>query len=133
MFVAFLGIARPWNYSTPMRDLLEVAAVLYVVAQIGVFTILATAARKVDPASRGWADRVARSLAAFGSLGHGDLVPGVLRVSSKRRKSVEEPAGKSLPATSLPAGSEPPVPALRPALRLVGGRSAADQARHAAR
>ena len=133
MFVAFLGIARPWNYSTPMRDILEIAAVLYVVAQIGVFTILATAARRVVPDSRGWADRLARSLAAVGSLGRSDLVPEAPRASSKRHKSVEKPAGTSLPATSLPAGGEPPVPAPRPALRLVGSGSAAAAARRAAR
>src|SRR5664279_2666778 len=44
MFVAFLGIARPWNYTMPMRDILAIAAGLYIVAQDGVFALLATAA-----------------------------------------------------------------------------------------
>ena len=45
MFVAFLGVARPWNYGMPMRDILEIAAALYLVTQVGVFIILAMAAR----------------------------------------------------------------------------------------
>ena len=125
MFVAFLGIARAWNYSMPMRDILEIAAGLYIVAQVGVFTILAMAGRKVEPGSRGWADRLARSLAAVGSLGSSDLVPESSRPSSRRRRAADEAAASSVPAaTSLPAASEPPLPAPRPALRLVGNRSA---------
>ncbi len=124
MFVAFLGVARAWNYTTPMRDILEIAAGLYIVAQVGVFAILATAARKVDPESRGWADRLARSLAAVGSLGRSDLVAEPSRPSSRRRRAADEAAASSVPATSLPAASEPSLPAPRPALRLVGSRSA---------
>ena len=69
MFIAFLGVARAWNYTMPMRDILEIAAALYLVVQFGVVTILAMAGRSVQPDHRGWADRLARSLAAVGSLG----------------------------------------------------------------
>lgn len=122
MFVAFLGVARPWNYGMPLRDILELAAGLFVLAQIGVFTILATAARKPD--GHGWVERLARSLAAVGSLGRSDLVPEPGRASSKRRKSADDAAAASLPPSSVPAVSEPPLPVARPALRLVGSRSA---------
>ena len=134
MFVAFLGIARPWNYSMPLRDILEIAAALYVFAQIGVFTILATAGRKVDPDSRGWADRLARSLAAVGSLGRSDLIPEPSPAASKRRRSADDGATASQPAAaSVPPVSEPPLPAARPPLRLVGSRSVAAAARRATR
>ena len=69
MFCAFLGIARAWNYTTPMRDILEIAAALFLIVQFGVVIILAMAGRSVQPDHRGWADRLARSLAAVGSLG----------------------------------------------------------------
>ena len=58
----------------PMRDILEIAAALYLVVQFGVFTILAMAGRNVQPDHRGWADRLARSLAAVGSLGRTEPV-----------------------------------------------------------
>ena len=127
MFVAFLGIARPWNYDMPLRDILEIAAALYLVVQVGVFTILAMAARRVEPDSRHWADRVARSLAAVGSLGRAGVVHEASKATSKRRRSRDEAAPASQPdaASSVPAASEPPLPAPRPALRLVGPRSAA--------
>ena len=127
MFVAFLGVARAWNYTMSMRDILETAAGLCIVAQVGVFAILATAARRVGPESRGWADRLARSLAAVGSLGRSDLVPEPSRSSSRRRRVAGDMAGSSVPAAnSHPATSEPPaLEAARPALRLVGGRSSA--------
>lgn len=125
MFIAFLGIARPWNYSMPMRDILEIAAALYLVVQLGVFTILAMAGRNVQPDHTGWADRLARSLAAVGSLGRTDAVEPP-RPSSRRRRRAEEAANASHPApTSLPAADEPPLEAARPVLRLVGSRAAA--------
>ena len=87
MFCAFLGIARPWNYTTPLRDILEIAAALYLVVQFGVFTILAMAGRNVQPDHRGWADRLARSLAAVGSLGRTEPIDdgGKLVVAAAQR------------------------------------------------
>ncbi len=69
MFVAFLGIARPWSYAMPMRDIFEIAAALYVLAQVGVFTVLAMAARNVEPERKHITDVLRRSLASLGSLG----------------------------------------------------------------
>ena len=45
MFCAFLGIARPWNESMPVRDVLVIAATLYAIALVGVGCVLAAAAR----------------------------------------------------------------------------------------
>jgi len=121
MFIAFLGVARPWNYSMPMRDILEIAAALYLVVQLGVFTILAMAGRNVRPDQRGWADRLARSLAAVGSLGRSEVPVDTPRPPARRRRSADEAANASQSAaTSLPPASEPPpLPVPRPALRLV--------------
>lgn len=124
MFVAFLGIARAWNFSMPMREIFEIAAALYLVAQCGVFTILAMAGRKVEPDNRGWADRLARSLAAVGSLGRAGLATEAPRTSSRRRRGNDSSTASQPAATSLPA-AEQPLPAPRPALRLVDGRPAA--------
>jgi hypothetical protein len=123
MFCAFLGIARAWNYTTPMRDILEIAAALYLFVQFGVFTILAMAGRNVQPDHSGWADRLARSLAAVGSLGRTEPVEDPAKASSRRRRR-EEAANASRPgAASLPPAPEPPLEATRPALRLVGDRA----------
>jgi hypothetical protein len=134
MFIAFLGVARPWNYSMPMRDILEIAAALYLVVQVGVFTILAMAGRNVQPDHLGWADLLARSLAAVGSLGRSDPAADAPRSSSsRRRRRAEEAANASHPAaTSQPPANEPPLEATRPALRLVGSRDAT-RARRSAR
>jgi len=121
LFCAFLGIARAWNYTTPMRDILEIAAGLFLVVQFGVFTILGTAGRNVRPVHRGWADRLARSLAAVGSLGRAELLDDAARSSSRHRRSREEAANASRPGASLPPASEPAsLEATRPTLRLVG-------------
>ncbi len=108
MFTAFLGIARAWNYTTPMRDILEIAAALFLVVQCGVFTILAMAGRNVRPDHRGWADRLARSLAAVGSLGRTQPVDDAAKSSSRHRRSREEAANASRPgASSLSPATEP--------------------------
>ena len=72
MFVAFLGIARPWNYSIAFGDVLLIAFGIYSVAQLAVVAILAMAGRRVEPQRGHWADRIARPLAAIGSLGRVD-------------------------------------------------------------
>ncbi len=140
MFIAFLGVARPWNYSMPMRDIFEIAAALYLIVLVGVFTILATAGRKVEPDHPGWADLLARSLAAVGSLGRTDVGGDAPKSpsssssssSSSRRRRRAEAANASQPAaTSLPPAMEPPLEATRPALRLVGSRASAHGRRSA--
>ena len=45
MFCAFVGIARPWNQTMQMQDILEIAGALYLVALVGVGLVLAAAAR----------------------------------------------------------------------------------------
>ena len=123
MFCAFLGTARAWNYVMPMRDVLEIAAALYLVVQLGVFTILAMAGRNVRPDHRGWADRLARSLAAVGSLGRTESFADTERPESRRRRR-EEAANASRPgAASLPPAAGPPLEARRPPLRLVADRT----------
>jgi hypothetical protein len=118
MFVAFLGIARPWNYSMPLRDILGSAAVLYALVQIGVFAILAMAGRTIDPERRRLSDVVRRSLVSLGNLGR-SAAPAV---ADGRRRS-RAPLPRSAPAESAVEASA------RPALRLVAGRASAEAAR----
>ena len=68
MFVAFLGIARPWNHTMPFGDVMAIAAVAYGVAQVGVFSILAVAASGADPVANPRAAFVRRWLASLGNL-----------------------------------------------------------------
>lgn len=126
MFVAFLGVARPWNYSMPLRDILEIAAALYIVAQVGVFAILAMAGRNVKPEQRGVGDVLRRSLASLGSLGK-PIAPAE-RISSRRRSRPSRPGDPVATEAAAPAivaadvDSNPMAASLtgRPALRLVG-------------
>jgi hypothetical protein len=76
MFCAFLGIARPWNRSIDMLEVLQIAGILYAVALAGVTLVLAAAGQprpKGKPG--GFVDRLKRSLAAVGNLGQdGELM-----------------------------------------------------------
>ena len=132
MFCAFLGVARQWNYVVPMRDVLEIAAALYLVVQFGVITILAMAGRNPRSDHSGWADRLARSLATLGSLGQVAPLDDAGK-PSRRRGTRDEAANASRPGASLPASdasrpgapspaSEMPLESARPALHLVGTR-----------
>lgn len=138
MFSAFLGIARPWNYTTPLRDILEIAAGLYVVAQLGVFLILAMAARPVKADANGVFDKLKLSLATLGNLGQ--PVSAAEESSSKRRsrsgsrRLAEERAKHILGSANdsdPPSGGHDEAPFVtapgnlssRPALRLVAGES----------
>ncbi len=139
MFTAFLGIARPWNYTTPLRDILEIAAGLYLVAQIGVVCVLAMAARTSEPGADGVFDKLKRWLATVGSLGQrvsleeerrsrrssrsGSRRLAEERAQHAKSRSANDSDGPtaahddSLPLTA-PGGLSS-----RPALRLVGGDS----------
>jgi hypothetical protein len=130
MFTAFLGIARPWNYSMPFRDILEIAATLFLLTQIGVFTILAMAGR-AGGEGRAWVDRLARSLAAVGSLGRADDVAEAPPPPSRRRRRRTDDPDGSIPASTNPSVPELPAAAARPALRLIDGHRAADARRSA--
>ena len=119
MFTAFLGIARPWNYGVPMRDIFEIAAALYLIAQCGVFFILFMAGRNVEGAQLGTLGNfVRRSLAALGSLGR----PLATTEPAPRRR-VRPP-----PKPTLAVDGEDESFAMtgsltgRPSLRLVGQR-----------
>ena len=143
MFVAFLGIARPWNYSMPMRDILEIAACLYLVAQCGVFAVLAMAGRGAEPDRARLADKLMRALAALGGLGVRTPVeqPEPRRPSRSRQRREEAAAAEAaaaeleLQAVARATRSTAPVAEAelplgettvggtrlpRPALRLVG-------------
>lgn len=71
MFCAFLGIARPWNHSMPMGDILEVAAALYGFALAGVCLVLGAARRqRRDDRIGNLIALLKRGLARVGNLGH---------------------------------------------------------------
>jgi hypothetical protein len=69
LFVAFLGVARTWNDTVPLADVLVAAAVAYLAVQVGVVAILIVASRPIDPERRRWTDVVRRALASIGDLG----------------------------------------------------------------
>jgi len=135
LFCAFLGIARPWNYVMPLRDVLEIAATIYLVIQFGVITILAMAGRNPHPDHSGWVDRLARSLATLGSLGRAEAFGDHGKPMTRRRGgSRDEAANASRPgASSLPAATAADVPleSARPELRLVGTRPPSQRRRSA--
>lgn len=56
MFCAFLGVARPWNYTIALTDVLLIALVLFVVASLGVWTGLRFAARDEPQEQPDWID-----------------------------------------------------------------------------
>jgi hypothetical protein len=69
MFLAFLGVARPWNYAMPLGRILLIAAILYAVAQATVFAILSVAGSAVDPSGSSRTAVARRWLASLGNLG----------------------------------------------------------------
>jgi len=143
MFVAFLGIARPWNYTMPLRDILEIAAGLYVVAQLGVVAILAVAGSQIAPERRRLVHLLKQALAQVGNLGSAPEAPPPSRGRSRSRSRPLSPAAgeggsavgspaTALPSTAFAAAGGGGVPAFaqstcsgtlspRPALRLVDG------------
>jgi hypothetical protein len=56
LFIAFLGIARPWSYVMPLGDVLGIAAALFSFTLIGVLLMLAIAARKHPSPQGDWID-----------------------------------------------------------------------------
>jgi hypothetical protein len=69
LFVAFLGVARAWNDTVPIGQILAAAAIAYLAVQLGVCAILVVAGRPIDPQRRRWTDFVRRALASIGDLG----------------------------------------------------------------
>lgn len=133
MFVAFLGIARPWNYAMPLRDILEIAAALYVVAQAGVFAILAIAGRGGEPERRRFTDLLTRSLASVGSLGRAPVPAGAGEARPRRRSRPAPPVPQDEAPLSAPTAPAETSLTGRPALRLVGAQAHADPTRRRAR
>jgi hypothetical protein len=56
LFIAFLGIARPWNHVMPMADVLAIAALLFSVTLGAVMLMLVMASRKRPVAQGDWID-----------------------------------------------------------------------------
>ena len=134
MFVAFLGIARPWNYGMPLRDILEIAAGLYIVAQCGVFAILAIGSRGIEPDRKRFTDLLTRSLASVGSLGRAMVPPEAAEARPRRRSRPPQPRDDETSAPdAVPLTAAETSLTGRPSLRLVGTRTPADPARRRAR
>ena len=86
MFCAFLGIARPWNDSMPMRDVLVIAASLYAIALVGVGCVLAVAARQRPDGEGRAGNRITRLLASVGRLGQKASAAAVTKRQRGRSK-----------------------------------------------
>lgn len=69
MYCAFLGIARPWNFSVPIGEVLGVAAVLFMVAVSAVLIGLRFAARDEPRREPDWVDSVKARLSDRAPLG----------------------------------------------------------------
>ena len=122
LYVAFLGIAREWNDAKPLAEVLAIGALVFVAVQSGIVAILIVAGRPIDPGERRWSDVVRRALASIGDLGAPPRpAPGV----APRRRHADpiddggEPSAASA-APAVPICGAAPLPARRPALRLVG-------------
>lgn len=118
LFAAFLGVARPWNHTVPLGDVLTIAAALYAVVQIGVFAILGVAGSAFE--ETGWARRLRRVLASVGNLGR--PIESPLADTTHRRRRRSRPPETLLPVQAKPslrlventaAGALEPTPAPR--------------------
>ena len=69
MYCAFLGIARPWNFSVPVTDVLGVAAVLFMFVLAIVVLGLRFAARDEPRTDPDWVDSVKARLSDRGPMG----------------------------------------------------------------
>ena len=69
LYCAFLGIARPWNFSVPIGDVLGVAALLFVFALSAVVLGLRFAARDEPRHDPDWVDSVKARLSDRAPLG----------------------------------------------------------------
>ena len=77
MFCAFLGIARPWNNAIPLREVLEIAGALYLMALVLVGFVLGASARKDATGRTGrFITAMKRSLGSLGRLGRNMGDPG---------------------------------------------------------
>lgn len=109
LFAAFLGIARPWNHTVPLEDVLAVAVGLYAVVQAGILVVLGVAGSATAETGRG--RRLRRLLAAVGNLGTPVEAP-LAEPAPRERKRRARPPETLLPVT------------VRPSLRLVENTAA---------
>lgn len=70
MYCAFLGIARPWNFTMPVAEVLTVAMVLFAVASSFVYLALRFAARDEPAQQPDWVDSVKARFSDRMPLGH---------------------------------------------------------------
>ena len=84
LFCAFLGIARPWNDSMPLRDVLQIAATLYAVVLVGVVCVLAAASRPQPDDTEGPLKVFKRALASIGRLGQDRHAAAAAENAAKR-------------------------------------------------
>ena len=68
MYCAFLGIARPWNFSVPIGEVLGVAVVLFVLAFVAVVIGLRFAARDEPRKDPDWIDSMKARLSDHAPL-----------------------------------------------------------------
>ena len=103
MFCAFLGIARPWNHTMAIRDILEIAVGLYLFALIGVTLVLAAAARE-RPADKP-DDLIAlltRFLASVGHLGKRGHRHGAGEPKARKSRHRTPATGAQIPVLAVP-------------------------------
>jgi len=108
LFCAFLGIARPWNRTTTIVEIVEIAAVLYAATLVIVIAVLAIAGLR-EP--RGWLGAclltTKRWLGAIGRLGETGDDAGYMdappRRSPDRRTQPPERTEPSLPSALPPS------------------------------
>ena len=122
MFTAFLGVARPWSYTTPMRDILEIAAALFLVVQSAVFIDPGDGGSQRPPRS----SRLGRSAGALACRRgqprphrarrrRREIVVAASPQQARRRPMRSRPGASSLAARHRAVGAR----RSRPALRLV--------------
>jgi hypothetical protein len=88
MFCAFLGIARPWNHSMAIGDVLQIAATLYAAALVGVGCVLAAASRPQADGAAGPLKHFKHALASIGRLGqNGQAAAQAAAAKKPRRRS----------------------------------------------
>ena len=69
MYCAFLGIARPWNFTMPVGEVLAIAFVLFALASVVVLIALRFAARDEPQQQPDWIDSVKAKLSDRMPLG----------------------------------------------------------------
>lgn len=69
LYCAFLGIARPWNFTKPITEVLLVAIGVWLALAVVVRLALVLAARNAPEGAPDWLDSVKATLSGLGDLG----------------------------------------------------------------